>query len=163
MLEKLETLIHELKQKKTEKDVLLFFEEQFAKVSDTNELYNFPEEFLQDLTAQAGLFVKDSLFEQALPLLQFLTYLKPHNKTHWLDLGKVKLKLCSYQGALKAFGMAALLDEEDPLPYFFSAYCYDKLKQEKDRKLSLELVLKLTHDKPKHSELRAKAYDFLLI
>jgi tetratricopeptide (TPR) repeat protein len=164
MLQKMQLIISQLQEKQSPEEISLFFENLYANAKeDMNGIFKFPEEFLADIEMKAMKYYTDNFFEEALPLLQFLSFIKPNFKTHWLSLGKTHLQLLSYENALKSFGMACLLDEEDPVPYFFTGYCYYKLKNVLDFKLSLQHVLKLTQDKPIYCALRANTYDFLMI
>jgi type III secretion system low calcium response chaperone LcrH/SycD len=63
-------------------------------------------------------------YEQAKQIFQQLAACKPFTKKYWIGLGSCwQMKQC-YSDALKAWGMAALIDAHDPTPHYHAAECY---------------------------------------
>eukprot|EP01066_Platyproteum_vivax_P005981 Platyproteum_vivax@DN1839_c0_g1_i1.p1 len=63
-------------------------------------------------------------YEQAKKIFQQLAASKPFTKKYWIGLGSCWQMESSYTEALKAWGMAALIDASDPSPHHHAAECY---------------------------------------
>lgn len=66
-------------------------------------------------------------YDQAKPIFQQLAAFKPFEQKYWLGLAACWQMEKQYDEALKGWAMAFLLKEEDPIPHFHAAECYEAL------------------------------------
>lgn len=87
---------------------------------------------------------------EAADIFRLLCTRKPLEPRFWFALGATLQEANSYQEALNAWAMAALLNKEDPYPHFHAAECCLSLRLEQDAAKALaETVLRVGLD-PNH-------------
>ncbi|MGE0197492.1 MAG: SycD/LcrH family type III secretion system chaperone [Simkaniaceae bacterium] len=85
---------------------------------------NYSNDDLRVLYTLAYTLYQGGDYEQAKRIFQQLASCKPLTKKYWLGLGACWQMEKSYTDALKAWGMAALIDGADPTPHYHAAECY---------------------------------------
>lgn len=85
---------------------------------------NFSNEDLHVLYSLAYSLYQAGDYLQAREIFHQLAYLKPIKQKYWMGLGACFQMERSYDEALKAWSMAAILDESDPTPHLHAAECY---------------------------------------
>lgn len=73
------------------------------------------------------LYNKD-LIEDAVSVVQTLTFFDSTKYEIWLFLGICEQRLNNYYQAIYAYTMASLIDTEDPLPYLYCTQCFIALR-----------------------------------
>ena len=63
-------------------------------------------------------------YEKAEKLFAFLCMYEHREEKHWMGLGASRQNQKNYQGAAAAYGVAALLDIENPLPALQAGECF---------------------------------------
>lgn len=79
-------------------------------------------------------------FEQAAALFTSLVLANPHEERSWRGLASSKQMQGSYQAALRAWALVALLAESDPLPHFHAAECLTSLQEKEDALKALNIA-----------------------
>ena len=93
-------------------------------------------------------------YEQAKRIFQQLAACKPFTKKYWIGLGSCWQMEHSYTDALKAWGMAALIDASDPIPHYHAVECYLALEDYTEGLKALRATKSRLTDT--HQELREK-------
>jgi type III secretion system low calcium response chaperone LcrH/SycD len=85
-------------------------------------------------------------YDDAADLFTQLTLLDPQESLYWQGLASARQMGQKYQAALYAWGFAAYLSEEDPLPHFHAAECYISLEKKEEATKALEAAARLVTD-----------------
>ena len=85
---------------------------------------DFSNEDLHVLYSLAYSLYQVGDYGQAREIFHQLAYLKPLKQKYWMGLGACFQLERTYGEALKAWSMAAILDENDPSPHLHAAECY---------------------------------------
>ncbi|WP_420420497.1 SycD/LcrH family type III secretion system chaperone [Simkania sp.] len=93
-------------------------------------------------------------YDQAKEIFHQLVLSKPLKQKYWLGLGACLQLEKQYEEALKAWGMASILDGYDPLPHFHAAECNFALNDFEQGCEALKASKKLLT--PEHHQLSAK-------
>lgn len=89
-------------------------------------------------------------------LVVILDFLRPHS---WLALGLCEEHMCRWNEALYSFAIAALLEENAPMPHIHSAECYIAMNKFSDAQASLSLVTEILQNN--QSEANGKLNDYI--
>jgi type III secretion system low calcium response chaperone LcrH/SycD len=76
-------------------------------------------------------------WSEAADVFRLLCTRRPLEAKFWFGLGATLQESSSYNDALHAWAMCALLKKEDPYPHFHAAECYFSLEQEKEAQKAL--------------------------
>ncbi len=99
--------------------------------------------------------------DKAITLLQFLV-LQDHTNPRWYHaLGVVQQKKGDFAAAVDAYGVATLLDVNDPHPQAQAGYCLMALGKWQEAKAALEGTIMLCKEKPGNDGILAQAERFL--
>lgn len=80
----------------------------------------------------------EKMHAEASHIFYFLTVLNPLVKDYWMASGISERESRKFENALKAFAMAALIDNSDPVVYLASAECYIATKDALNAQAELE-------------------------
>jgi type III secretion system low calcium response chaperone LcrH/SycD len=89
-----------------------------------------------------GLYEKGDYRGAALLFTQ-LVLTDPYSPHYWQGLASSKQMAQEYLAAVHAWGMLALLKENDPLPHFHAAECFLSLDEKEDALKALDAALEL--------------------
>lgn len=101
---------------------------------------DFNHEDLALLYSMGHSLYKIGDYAQAQNVFQRLVISKPLERRNWLAYGGALQMNGDYEEALTAWSMAALLDDNDPLPHFHAAECLFSLKQPDEGEKALSEV-----------------------
>ncbi len=124
-------------------------------------LSELPDDVIARIELEALRLFRQLAYQQAHPFFQFLAASRPHFAMYWNTLGACSMQIELYEEALRAYGIATTICPEDPRPYFFSAYAYNKLKNSHDARLCLLQVLDLCKGKNEWQKIEEQAAQFL--
>lgn len=158
---KAQILLEALQKALSAEEMQQIIQDAYRNEDSIAELINMPEALIEKMSQEGTDHYKNHAFDKALPYFQFLATAQSNAQPHWMKLGAIWMQLNSFEEALKAYAVASIIEPEDPLPYFFSAFCYSKLEKQTDMKLSLQQVLVLCDNKPYYNELKTEASFFL--
>lgn len=116
---------------------------------------------LEAIYAMAYNLVAARKFDKAEELFRFLCMYDHTEKRWWNGLGVTLQNAGKHADAVNAYGMATLLDVEDPRPQAQAGYCLAALERWAEAKNALEGAIIMCADKPEHSEIRAQATGLL--
>lgn len=83
----------------------------------------------------------EGLFVEASDIFTQLTLIDPQQEAYWFGLAASRQMEKKYKPALYAWGFAALLSKDDPLPHFHAAECLVSLNQKEEAKIALSAAL----------------------
>lgn len=139
--EQLNTLIHDfLVNNKTFKDVR-----------------GITDKEMESMYAIAYNFYNHGKFDRANDLFTALCQMDTYEPKYWIGLGAARQMQKNYEKAIDAYGMATLFDAQNPLPAFYAAHCYMKLKNHERAIQALDAVLAISKDKKEYKDLHAQA------
>jgi len=110
---------------------------------------NFSNEDLHVLYSLAYSLYQAGDFSQAREIFHQLAYLKPLKQKYWMGLGACFQLERTYDEALKAWSMAAILDEEDSTPHLHAAECYFSMSHIEEGIKALKTAKSLSEKAPK--------------
>ena len=87
----------------------------------------------------------------------FLVSLNGDNYDYWLGYGMSTQLSGDFEGAIDAYEMAAMLEIESPVPYFYLAKCLFAIHDRESSVQALEMAIEYATDKDEYSELKTQA------
>ena len=134
-----------------------WMQEQIQAGKSLQEIIGYSDETMQKFYAAAYRLFQAEKESEAADAFLFLTALNPAVQAFWVGLGMAEQCLQHYEEALSAYAMASMTLVEDPLPYYYSAACYQALQDEDSARKSLEMALHYFGDNPAYASLKAAA------
>lgn len=114
----------------------------------------------QDLEAIYAVghgFYTAGKYTEALEFFQVLCMCRQIDSRFWFGLGAASQVLGDAATALRAYGMAAIFDMENPQISLRAAECLIKLGDTKTARTALEAVVELSEGKPQHTKYGERA------
>jgi type III secretion system low calcium response chaperone LcrH/SycD len=96
-------------------------------------------------------------YSEAAAAFSILTLMDLPQHDAWIGLGNAEFYSHRYQSALIAYAMAARANPGNPMSHFYSANCYEALKQYDYAINSLEIAQFVLKDNPRYSGWEQKA------
>lgn len=116
-------------------DLLRHFLENGGTLQD---ILKFPEKKIDALYASGYDLYQKKDFVKARQTFALLTLLCPAVLKFWWALGGVQVALNDFQGAIATYAILIKLDPTNPQPHFFSAFCYQQLKDPKQAQAAFQ-------------------------
>lgn len=113
------------------------------------------KEDFSSLYAAAYAFYEAGDYEKAAELFTALTQSAPFEQAHWRGLASTRQMLSSYEEALHAWSIVALLNHEDPYVHFHAAECLISLGNSQEAAKALDMA-EGRLDNPLNFELKDK-------
>ncbi|QVL56828.1 MAG: tetratricopeptide repeat protein [Simkaniaceae bacterium] len=88
---------------------------------------NYSADDLRILSSFARTLYQSGDYEEAKGVYQQLAAFEPYCPSYWEGVGACMQMEKRYEEALRAWSMVSLLSEDDPLPHFHAAECYNAL------------------------------------
>jgi type III secretion system low calcium response chaperone LcrH/SycD len=121
------------------------------------DLFNVSDEIMKLYYSCAyDLLQKDS-YEKSAHAFLFLTMLDPYVYDYWMGLGFSQSKRDEFDKALKAYGMATLINIDHPAPYLFSAQCYQQIHDKENAMKSVEWAITTSEGKEEFQDFHDEA------
>ncbi len=80
-------------------------------------------------------------YRSAAPLFTQLVLTNPFEVHYWRGLASAKQMTHDYMAAVHAWGLVALLEEDDPLPHFHAAECLLHVEEVEDAQKAIHAAL----------------------
>lgn len=97
---------------------------------EVSPFLNVSEKGIEALYAFGYHLYENGLYQKALHFFRSLTLLSPKNAKYWKSLAATYQMLRDFDRAVEAYGVAALLEQEDPLNHWHASECFIALKKE---------------------------------
>ena len=130
-----------------------------ARDKTLQEIFGLNDETMEKLYQGAKFLYEQQNYIEAAAAFSVLCCISPSNHTFWIGFGNSEYFCHNYQQALVAYAMAAQANANDPLCHFFSARCYEALKEKHHAIHSLELALLQIDNQPQFSQWRQRAIE----
>ena len=122
----------------------LRFVEQSQRDSCDNDTSYGPDSFtengLEALYSVAYQFYQNAHYEDAITSFSMLASIAPFDKKHWIGLGAAKQLHKDFEGALKAYAAAAIIDIDDPIPHLHAAESYLVLRKPEEAPKAIDMA-----------------------
>ena len=115
------------------------------------------DEDLEALYSVGHGFYTSGKYNEALEFFQVLCLCRQTEARFWFGLAASCQMLGQTDGALRAYGMAALFDTENPQISLRAAECLIKLGDKKTARTALEAVIELTENQEGQPSYRERA------
>ena len=115
---------------------------------------NYSSEDLSVLYSVAYALYQGGDYEEAIRVFQRLASHESLSQRNWMGLGACWQMQKDYQEALKAWAMASILNEQDPIPHLHAAECYLALGNKVEGRKAMDACR--SYLKAKHSHLLTK-------
>lgn len=122
-----------------------------------DQVYDLSDQDKEVIYAIAHNYYTSGKYEKAIPLFQFLSLVDHVTKKWWMGLGAATQMAGEFDKAVNAYGMATLLDVDDPQPQLQAAYCLLMMKKNDEARSALEGVVMVTEANSEHQDLNAQA------
>lgn len=130
-----------------------------ARDKTLQEIFGLTDETMEKLYQAAKYLYEQQNYYEAAAAFSVLACICPANHTFWMGFGNSEYFCHNYQSALVAYSLAAQTNSHDPLCHFFSARCYEALKQRDHAINSLELAILQIGNQPEFSHWKQKAVE----
>jgi type III secretion system low calcium response chaperone LcrH/SycD len=121
------------------------------------EILKFSDEKMGKFYQNAYQLFELKMYEDASCAFLFLATLNPHNHDYWLGLGMATQLCHEYEAAIDAYELAAIIDIDSPVPYFYLAKCLFAIHDRESSLQALELAIETAGEKEEFAELRRHA------
>lgn len=112
---------------------------------------------LSRLYSKAKQLYDAGKFDEARTLFSTLVLLDPQVPAFLYGLASTLLMMKDYDNAVEVFLEYAGIMQEDPLPYFFAAECYEKKQDTVSTMIALQTVINRAGDRPQYKEIKNRA------
>lgn len=130
-----------------------------ARDKTLQEIFGLSDETIEKLYQGAKFLYEQQNYVESSAAFSVLCCICPANHTFWMGFGNSEYFCHNYQAALMAYAMAGQANSHDPFCHFFSARCYEALKQKDHAINSIELALLQIGDKSEFSHWKQKAIE----
>lgn len=135
--------------------------DHFAAGGTLKNIAGITDDDLEAIYAMAYNLVSARKFDKAEQLFRFLCMYDHTEKRWWNGLGITLQNAGKHEEAVNAYGMATLLDVEDPRPQAQAGYCLAALERWKEAKAALEGAIMMCAKKPEYDEISIQANGLL--
>ncbi len=125
------------------------------------DVKGFSDESMEAVYALAYNAVQAGAFENAEKLFRFLVLFDNSEEKHWNGLGLSMFARENYEGALRAYSMAAFFNIDDPKSLIRVAECYVALADAEAAAGVLEGAIEVAGDAPQHAGVKQHAETLL--
>lgn len=130
-----------------------------ARDKSLQEIFGLTDETMEKLYQAAKFIYEQQHYQESAAAFSVLSVISPFNHTFWVGYGNSEYFCQNYQAALIAYAMAAQANPHDPMCHFFSAHCYEALRQKDHAINSLELAILTIQDNQAFASWKQKAIE----
>jgi len=130
-----------------------------ARDKSLQEIFGLTDETMEKLYQAAKFIYEQQHYQESAAAFSVLSVISPFNHTFWIGYGNSEYFCQNYQSALIAYAMACQANPQDPLCHFFSAHCYEALRQKDHAINSLELAILTIQDNQEYATWKQKAIE----
>ena len=133
--------------------------QMLAKDKSLQDLFGLSPDTMEKLYQGAKFLYDNQNYTESSSAFAVLCCISPSNHTFWIGLGNSEYFCHRYNEAVAAYAMAAQANPNDPLCHFYSARCYEALKQKDHAIHSLDLALLQIGNQKEYSEWKQRAVE----
>lgn len=124
------------------------------KSESLQQAFGVEDQEMEELYNEAYAYYQRDQYSESLTLFRWLTLLNAYQKKYWMGFAANQLILNSYEKALQAYAVAALLDYRDPYPHYYAYESYLRLNNREEGEKALQLAYHRCGEKPEYQELK---------
>ncbi len=136
-------------------------EEFLTNNSTLKELKGLTDKEMEAVYTAAFNYYSHDKFKEAHELFTALCQFDHQQFKYWMGLGASRQMLKQHEGAVEAYGMAALIDNANPKVPFHAADCLLALKDYERAKQALEAAIFISKALKKHKDIQSEAESLL--
>jgi len=136
---------------------------RFAPDNNLQKTLGVSDKVMEGYYASAAQLLEQQRYDAASDAFLFLATLDPFNVEYWLNMGLAEHRRGNEREALKALGMACIVDPESPTPHVYAAECYMKEEDLVHAVDSLRLALEAGLDKEEYAEMKSRVFNLTRI
>ncbi len=130
-----------------------------ARDKTLQDIFGLSDETMEKLYQGAKFLYEQQNYTEASAAFSVLSCISPTNHTFWMGFANSEYFCHNYESALVAYAMAGQANSHDPLCHFFSARCYEALKQKDQAINSIELALLVISNQAEYSDWKQRALE----
>ena len=130
---------------------------EIALGKSAQEIIGFTDEVMAKFYGAAYQLFEHKRYQDAANAFLFLATLNPHNYEYWLGLGMASQLGHNYEAAIDAYELAAIINIENPVAYFYLAKCLFAIHDRESALQALEIAIEMAGDDPDFNELKNQA------
>ena len=131
-----------------------------ARDKTLQEIFGLNDETMEKLYQGAKYLYEQQNYYESAACFSVLCCICPINHTFWMGFANSEYFCHNYHGAIVAYSLAAQTNSHDPLCHFYSARCYEALKQKDQAINSIELALLQIGNQAEFSQWKQKAIEY---
>ncbi|MEC7840398.1 MAG: SycD/LcrH family type III secretion system chaperone [Chlamydiota bacterium] len=131
--------------------------QELALGKSPQEILEFKEEEMAEFYGAAYQLFQSKRYTEAANAFLFLVTLNSYNFDYWLGLGMATQMCQEYESAIDAYEMAAILNVESPVPYFYLSKCFFAVHDHENALIALDIALEFSEESDEYSDLRNQA------
>lgn len=121
------------------------------------ETFGFDQAKMDLLYGQAYRLYQNGRYQEAIQMFRLLAVLGAKEPKYSLGLAACFHMLKEYDNANQFYTFAAVLDPNDPIPYFHSSDCYIQMNNTAGAIFCLEMAIKRAGNRPEYQILKDRA------
>ena len=140
------------------KDIVQTFLSEGGTLAD---IRGFEEKDMEVIYSMGYQLYNHGKYKDAEDVFKFLSFYNHLERKYLMGLGACRQMLKNYEGAVQAYGYAAMLDVEDPSAHLHAADCLLALERLGEAESALEATVHWAGDKPEHAKTKGRAQGLL--
>lgn len=121
------------------------------------DVLGFSPNTLAQFYRSAHHLFEEHHYQESSKAFLFLATMDPTNFDYWLGLG-MSVQMCGdYEGGIDAYEMAAFLNVENPVSYFYLSKCFFAMHDRGNAKQALEMAIENAGEDPEYAALKHQA------
>lgn len=134
-------------------------QKELEKGKTAQQILGFSDVTMSKFYEAAYKLFEHKRYEDAACAFLFLATLNPFNHDYWLGLGMASQLTHNYEAAIDAYELAAMIDTESPVPYFYLAKCLFAIHDRESALQALDLAIEAADERAEYAELKEQALE----
>ena len=134
-----------------------FVADQLASGASAQKIAGFSDETMALFYGAAHKLFDRQKYQEAANAVLFLLSLNSFMYEYWLGYGMASQMLNAFETAIDAYEVAAILEVENPVSYFYLSKCLFAIHDRPNARQAIELAIEYAGDHPQYQDLKAQA------
>lgn len=130
---------------------------QLLEGQSAQKLMGLSETAMMKFCSIAQELFKRGQYADSAKAFLFLATVSPQRYDYWIDLGEAREHCHDYEGAIDAYEIAALVDLENPVPFFHLAKCFFSIHDREASMQAINLAIDYSEDRGGLEDLHRQA------
>lgn len=146
-----------IKKSDESKNVNTLAQEFMKKGHMPKDVLNLSDREVEGLYAQAYNFYQTGRYKDAIQIFRLLIMLNAYEAKYVLGLGACLHMMKEFKNAIDTYTLCAILDPENPIPYYHMSDCFLEMKDSYSAVVALEMAIKRAGSKPEYQVLKDRS------